>query len=361
MFLDPSLDSSKGFNLAVILIIYWGATLINFKGTKLAGWFSTAGVIGGTIFPAALIIILGIVWALSGNSIEFMKDSHAILPDFSKFSSIAFLAGIVTLFSGMEVGAVHVRELKDPKSQYQKATFLAMFIIIIVFTLGSLAIATVIPQEQISLTAGILQAFKDLLNKFDIGWLLPVIGFLAAFGAIGGVTAWIAGPSKGLLSTAKDGVLPPFLQHTNKKGVQTHILYVQGSIVTVISLAYIFMPSINSAFFILSALTAILYLLMYILLYAAAIKLRYSKPDVERTYKVPGGNAGMWIVSGLGILAAVFAIIVGFFPPSQLTVGSPLFYVAFLAVGVIIFIGAPLLIHSMKKPDWMPKNPEITE
>ncbi|MFA6584567.1 MAG: amino acid permease [Elusimicrobiaceae bacterium] len=362
MFMAPELANNRYFNITVILAVYWGATFVNFYGMKTAGWITTAGVVCGTILPAVLIIGMGIGWVATGNPIEFLKTSHSILPDFSNFDNIAFLAGIVLLFSGMEVGAVHVQELKNPKTEYPKAVFLSMLVIIIVFTLGSFAIATVIPVNDISLTAGILQGFKDLLDKFSMPWLLPLIGFLAAFGAIGCVIAWIAGPSKGLLATAKNGELPPFLQRTNKKGVQVNILIVQGLIVTGISCVYLLMPSINSAFFILTALTAILYLIMYVLLYAAAIRLRYSQPDVPRSYKVPGGNAGMWAVAGIGMLAVLFALVVGFFPPSQLQTGSPAGYVLFLVAGAIVFTAVPLAINALKKESWKPKSEDqITE
>lgn len=352
MFVDPTLASNKFFNIAVILIVYWGATFINFHGLKSSGRLTTAGVLGGTIFPGLLVIILGILWVVQGHPVAFEATSHNIFPDFSDFNSIAFLAGVVLLFAGMEVGAVHVKELKDPKSQFPKSVFLAMFIIIVIFTLGSLSIAVVMPESQISLTAGIMQAFKDMLHIYNLDWLLPVLGFLTAFGAIGGVTAWIAGPSKGLLATAKNGDLPPFLQKTNSKGIQTHILWVQGLIVTGISVVFLLMPNISSAYFLLTALTAILYLIMYLMLYAAAIKLRYSQPNTHRPYKVPGGNFGMITIAGAGIAAVLFAIVVGFFPPSQLTVGSPAFYIFFLIVGVIVFIGIPLVIHHYKKPGW---------
>jgi len=352
LFIDPALATNKIFNVVVILVVYWGATFVNFHGMKTSGSLTTAGVIGGTIFPGILIIVLGIIWLAKGEPLAFNFHTQSILPDLGNFSTVAFLAGVVTLFAGMEVGAVHVRELKDPKAGYPRAVFLSMFIIIIVFTCGSFAIAAVLPADKISLTAGIMQAFKDLLHVYGLDWLLPVIGFLVAFGTIGGVTAWIAGPSKGLLATAKSGDLPPLLQHTNKKGIQTHILWLQGMIVTAISLVYLLMPNVSSAFFLLTALTAILYLIMYFLLYAAAIKLRYSKPDVHRSYKVPGGKFGMWVVCGIGILAVLFALIVGFFPPSQLSIGSPQFYVIFLVIGAIIGVGAPLVIHHFKKPSW---------
>ncbi len=356
MFIDPSLAGNKLFNVIVILAVYWGATFINFAGIKASGRLTTAGVLGGTIFPGILIIVLGIIWLAMGKPVAFEATSHSILPDFSNFDNIAFLAGVVLLFAGMEVGAVHVMDLKDPKSQFPKSIFLAMFVIIAIFTFGSLSIASVLPASQISLNAGLMQAFHDMLDFFHINWLLPVLGFLAAFGAIGGVTAWIAGPSKGLLATAKNGDLPPFLQHVNKNGVQTHILWVQGMIVTAVTLIYLLMPNVSSAFFLLTALTAILYLIMYVLLYLAAIVLRFTKPDVARSYKVPGGKAGMIIVAGLGMAAALFAIIVGFFPPSQLTVGSPALYVIFLFTGSFIFIAAPLVIHKFKKPEWMPRG-----
>lgn len=357
LFLDPDLAGNKFFNLAVVLIVYWSATFAAFRGAKTSGKLTTLAVTGGTLIPGVLIIILGIIWLLTGNPLEFFASSgsqhNSFFPDLSNFDNVSFLAGIVLLFAGMEVGAVHVIDLKDPNKQFPKAVFLAMFIIIIIFSLGSLSIAAVIPEAKISLNSGIMQGFDDLLARFHIHWLLPVLGFLTAFGAVGGVLAWIAGPSKGLLATAKDGELPPFMSHTNSAGVQTNILYIQGIIVSLISLVYVVMPNVNSAFFLLTALTAILYLIMYILLYSSAIKLRYSHPEVERPYKIPGGKTGIWIAAGIGLLAVIFAFFIGFFPPAQLTVGSPAFYAVFLISGVVVFVGAPIVINKLKKPGWI--------
>ncbi|MFH1309502.1 MAG: amino acid permease, partial [Candidatus Omnitrophota bacterium] len=352
LFLNPSLAYSKVYNVVVILGVYWIATLFNFRGMKTSGWVTTFGVIGGTLFPAIVIITLGLLWWIMGNPLAFMSGSQSILPNFKSAGNISFLAGIVLLFAGMEVSAVHAREVQNPKKDYPKAIFISAFIIFAVFTLSSLAIAAVLPAGKISLTAGIMQGVKDLLDSFSIGWMLPVLGLLMAFGAMGGVTAWIVGPSKGLFATAYDGDLPPFLERRNKNNVPTRILLIQGAVVTIISMLYLLMPNVSSAFFLLTALTAILYLVMYIMLFASAIRLRYSQPDVERVYRVPGGNFGMWFVSGVGILGALFAIIVGFFPPAQLKTGSPAFYVWFLAIGILIFICTPILIFQLRKPDW---------
>jgi cell division protein FtsW (lipid II flippase) len=69
----------------------------------------------------------------------------------------------------------------------------------------------------------------------------------------------------------------------------------------------------------------------------------------------------MVAIAGIGLLAVLFAYIILFFPPSNLAVGSPAFYVGFLAVGNLVFILLPMLINHFKKPSWMPTNVKGTE
>jgi amino acid transporter len=143
---------------------------------------------------------------------------------------------------------------------------------------------------------------------------------------------------------------------TNKNGVQQNILLIQGLIVTSLSFVFLIMPTVSSAFFILSILTVSPYLIMYFLLFVSAIKLRYTRPNVERAFKLPWGNFGMWLIAGVGILAVIFAFFIGFFPPEQLQVGNPTFYVSFLIGGVIVFVGIPIIINMIKKPEWKTEN-----
>jgi putative glutamate/gamma-aminobutyrate antiporter len=360
LFKAPHLANNNLYTALIILVTYWAATFITFSGLKVAGSVTMAGVILGTILPGLLIIGLGITWVLTGHPVAFMQGTVHFLPNFAHFSNVAFLASIVLLFAGMEVGAVHVRELKNPKIDYPRAVFLATIIILVIFILGALAIAAVLPISAISLTAGVMDALNKMLAVYHLHWLLPLLGLLIAFGALGGVLAWISGPSKGLLATAKNGEIPPFLAHTNKKGIQTHILWIQGIIVTVLSSLYFVMDNVSNAFFLLSAMTITLYLVMYILLFAAGIRLRYSQPNVYRTYKIPGGNWGMWIVAGIGLIAVIFALCVGFIPPAELKVGTPALYVGLVIAGLIIFIGAPIIIHACKKPSWL-AHPNVTQ
>jgi amino acid transporter len=242
--------------------------------------------------------------------------------------------------------------MTKPKQQFPVAMLVASVVIILLFTLGSFAVATVLPDQQINLQAGLMKAFQQIFARFGIAWATPVACLLLAFGGIGGVMSWMSGPSRGLLWTAQEGEIPPFLAKTNKNGVQISILIVQGVIVTVLAMAYFVMSDVSVAFFLLSAMTITLYLIMYMLMYAAAIRLRYSQPDLKRSYRVPGGTGGMWGIAGVGFVGVVFAFIVGFFPPSQLPVGSPALYVGLVVAGTVIFTGLPLLIGMLKQASW---------
>lgn len=130
------------------------------------------------------------------------------------------------------------------------------------------------------------------------------------------------------------------------------ILVVQGAIVTLFSLLFIAMPSINSSYWILVALASELYMIMYILMFITAIRLRYIKPEVVRTYRVSKGLAGLWVISCLGIFGCLFAIIIGLFPPAQVDTGNLILYESVLIGGILIFCLLPILIFNARKPEW---------
>lgn len=373
LFMDPSLASSGKYTGAIILIVYWVATAVALKGSAAVNTVTKYGVALGTLLPGIVIILLGLLWVDQGNEIAFLVQDVStkvdgvtklvaehvhprFFPDFTGLGSIAFLAGIVLLFAGVEVQAVQASDMKNPGHDFPAAMLLASVIIIVLFLLGSLAVAAVIPAKNISLTAGLMQAFTMMFDKYNLHFLSPVMGLLMAFGAIGGVMSWVTGPSRGLLHTAQLGELPPLMAKVNANNAPITLLFIQAIVVSILACLYFIIPNVSVAFFILSAMTATLYLAMYMLMFAAAIRLRMTKPDMPRPYKVPGGMIGMTTIAGIGFLGVTFALVVGFFPPTNLPVGSPTTYVGLVAAGMIIFIGLPLIIHAMKKPSWLPSQ-----
>jgi len=142
----------------------------------------------------------------------------------------------------------------------------------------------------------------------------------------------------------------------NENGIPKNLLILQASLVSVFGLMFALVPGVNNAYWMLLALTILVYLVMYILMFLAAIRLRYSRPEVHRAYKIAGGKAGMWFVSGVGILTVLFTMIVGFFPPKQIPAGNDALYVAIMGVGLLIIVLIPLIIYQFKKPGWIPNT-----
>jgi putative glutamate/gamma-aminobutyrate antiporter len=354
---DPSLAENKYFVIVIIWISIWGATFLNFKGMKLSAFLSSSGAISGTIIPGIIIIIMGIVYVSMGKQISFDISMDAFIPDFGNLNQIMLLAGMLMSIAGMEMSAVHINDVENPKKNYPKAILISAIIIIILSVAASLSIAIVIPDKDLSLSAGVMQAFQYFFKTFNISWATPILCFFLAYGIFTMAVTWMVGPSTGLLEVAKEGYLPKAWQKRNKQNMPIGILYVQGISSTILAFAVLFMPTVSSAFWLMSALAAQLYLIMYLFMFAAAIKLRYSQPDVKRSYKIPGGKTGMWLISGIAWLASFFVIIFGFIPPQSVRSEGTMAiigYVAFLLVGVTVFLGIPIIFFniSKKKPAW---------
>ena len=181
-----------------------------------------------------------------------------------------------------------------------------------------------------------------------------------AFGVLAGVLTWVAGPSKGIFTVGKAGYLPPFFQKTNKIGVQKNILLIQGLAVTFLSLLFVVMPSVQSFYQILSQLTVILYLVMYLLMFSGAIALRYRMKKANRPFRIgKHGNGLMWFIGGLGFCGSLLAFILSFIPPSQISVGSNTVWFAVLIIGAIVVVVAPFIIYASKKASWVDPNSEF--
>jgi glutamate:GABA antiporter len=349
---NPALSHNTLYVLGFVVILFWVTTLANLLGMRASGWISSFGVIAGTLIPGAIIILLGIFWYLLGHPMQITFSLDTLIPNMSSPGEFVFFSGVLVSLCGLEMSAVHARDVENPQKNYPRVILLSAILILGLYILGVLAIAAVVPQKQINLVSGSLQAFSFFVSAYGLNWLTPLIAMLLAFGAFGTLSTWIVGPSKGLLAAAQNGDLPPFFRKLNRHKMPVALLITQAVIVTLFSAVFLFMHTVSSAYWILNATLAQLYLIMYILMFAAAIKLRYKYPHVKRAYKIPGGMMGMWTVGGLGLIGSLATFFIGFFPPSQITTGNTVPYVSFLILSIVVACIAPSVILLFKKPDW---------
>lgn len=356
---DMSLASNRYYSLAVVLIIYWLATFISLKGMGWVGKVAKVGGLVGTIIPAGLLMVLAVIYLMTGGHSQM--DFHGnFFPDFTNFNNLVLASSIFLFYAGMEMGGIHVKDMDNPAKNYPKAVFIGAAITVIIFVLGTFALGIIIPERDINLTQSLLVGFDNYFKYVHASWMSPIIAIALAFGVLAGVLTWVAGPSKGIFAVGKAGYLPPFFQKTNANGVQKNILLVQGIAVTLLSLLFVVMPSVQSFYQILSQLTVLLYLIMYLLMFSGAIYLRYNMKKATRPFRIGSkGNGLMWLVAGLGFLGSLLAFVLSFIPPSQISVGSNTVWFAVLIIGCIVVVAAPFIIYASRKPSWVDKNTEF--
>jgi amino acid transporter len=348
--ISPSYQVSPQITVSIVLALFWLATLSNMFGIKLSSVFSSVGTILGTMLPMFAIICLGIWWLMvEPEKIGIGLTFNDIFPKFSNLDSVRELSLITQIIfglMGLEMSAVHAGEVKNPSKDYPKALLISSFIILITLTFASLSVAIVVPQNLMSVISGTAQSFNIFLAKLNLLWLLPVVICAIIIGGLGGIATWIIGPTKGLFAAAVEDNLPKFLSKTNKYKVPVNILLMQAIIVSVLSSAFLLLPSIENAYETLSQLTAILALLMYVLMFVAAIYLRYKYPDHPRPFKIPGGKFGLWLVCLTGGLTSLAAMLFAFVPPMSVPDGSLVMYSVTLLIGVIVFCAPVLFLKS---------------
>ncbi|MES2345705.1 MAG: APC family permease [Chlamydiota bacterium] len=347
--IDPELAQNKGYLVACILTVFWGLTLVNLKGLHISTRINNICATLGTILPMGLLILLGIIWISSGKPLQIHLTTDSLIPSLGATESWISLIAIMAAFLGMELSGVHVNDIRDPQKNFPKAVLIATVFIFFSMVLGSLAIAFVLPAQEINLVSGVMQVFSSFFHAFGLQALIPVLTVAIVIGSIGTIINWLISPAKGLLHAAEFGFLPPFFKKKNAAGVAYNILLAQAVLVTLLCIVFLFEPSVNAFYWFLTALSTELYMMMYILMFSAGIRLHYKYIDRPQTFKIPGKQWGMWSVALLGMTGCLLTIIISFFPPGNINIGSPTRYLTMIITGNLVTISPIFLFYWYKK------------
>jgi amino acid transporter len=364
--LNPALADNKLFIFLIIVLVWWGVTFVDLRGLKTSSWISSVFLILGVFLPMAILIVGGATYIASGAPINLTVHPkwNDLIPNLTNFRSLVLLVTFTFTYTGIEVTSAHAEDMKNVHRDYPLGVFIIGAIAAVSSIIGSLIVGLVLPVENLVLTAGLMQTYENIFSWFGFRWIMPLIAILIAIGSIGKITTWVLGPVRGLGRAAREGLLPPILQKHNEAGVPVHMLVLQAIFVTIWGLIFVLLPGgVNSAFWMLLALTTTVYIVMYVLMYLAAIKLRYSQSNVKRAFKVPGGKVGMWAISGWGIVSMIIIFVLALLPPSESSVESIslIAFEALMIVGTIAVVIVPQLIYWLRKPNWMPKEQTKTE
>ena len=128
---DMTLASNRMYTLVVVLVIYWLATFISLKGMSWVGRVSKIGGLVGTIIPAALLVVLAIIYLLTGGNP--LKTNVGAVP-----GSVGETDLLITWLFKITTGST---------SDYKTASVVGILIFVVVAVL-SLIVYNVMPSNR---------------------------------------------------------------------------------------------------------------------------------------------------------------------------------------------------------------------
>lgn len=337
------------------LAYYWFCCWLATKGVKTFSNIAKYGVILGTFLPLGVMTILAVVWLCQGNAPAIDMAPSNLVPKWEGMSTLALAAGVFFSFAGIDMNAAHIKDLKKPNRQFPLAIFISMILALLIFIIGTLIIAMVIPNKQINLLYTLFATYRALGATIGFPDLYLVFCWLGMLNSFAALITNLAGPSYMLGQAGRSGFLPKFLQNNNKHGMPSRLMYTQMALMTVIAFIVFLLPNVEGFVALITQAITILYLTYYVLMFVAFLRLRYQQPNRPRGFKVPGGMVGAWIVAGVGIIACIFGIVLAFYPPAQLEaeVGSGMTY-DLIIIGLLAFvlIACILIYRASRKHNW---------
>ena len=135
---DEALAANKYYIAAIVLLLYWSATACALRGVGLVSIIARWSGLIGTIAPAALLIVFGVVYYHSGRPMYVDIDWKDLVPDFSNFDNLVLAAGVFLCYAGLEMNAIHVEDIRNARRAYPLAILISALVIVAIYTLGTL-------------------------------------------------------------------------------------------------------------------------------------------------------------------------------------------------------------------------------
>ncbi len=338
-------DLSITAQVLICIALTWGTVWVCNVSTDIGVLITNFCAVLKVIIISALGIGGFIYAAKNGVANEFSWS--AMMPSFD--SGIAFLPALVFNLMGFELVATMTREMKDVK-QMPKVVFLAVGSTALLYIIGTVGILMALPAEDVGLVAGIIDTLKVLFGDGAIGQFMTyALGIVTLITFVGNMVSWTMGSSRAAAESAREGELPALVGKTSRKySTPVGANVITGLVSTSVILIYaMFANSNDELFWSMFAFSSCVFLMPYLLMFPAYLKLRISDNRTPRPFKVPGGLGIQKTISAVCFLIVLQAVVLFIFP--DIIFGSIDWqYTMPILVGVVVTlsIGEILLLRS---------------
>ncbi len=299
------------------------------------------------VILALLVGVLGVYFVLTHGFVNNMSP-RTFLPSFDS-NSLSYISVIIFNLLGFEVVCTFSKDMKDPKRQIPQAIVAGGLVIAAIYLFSGFGIGAAIPISEIDTSSGLIDAVSLITGKTG-GLFIAGVALLFLITLFGNMISWSMGVNSVAAYAAQNGDMPQvFARKSPKNDMPTGAAVMNGIVATIVVLIAPLMPSEN-LFWAFFALNLVMFLLSYIPMFPAFLKLRRTDPDTPRPFRVPGSSGVLKIMAFVPValiaVALIFTAIPLSFDPETLenvlptTIGSVLF----------IVIGELMILFRSKKP-----------
>ncbi len=338
------LNNSPSHLFITLWLIYFLVTWLNASNIATSSKLNIVGALVGTLIPGLLIMGLAITAFLYHPHLaSSVRTSGFLSLKPLAFSNTALFLSVLSAYSGMQITAFHFQNISNPAKTLPRALIISCVLILFLSIGTALAIFSIIPPASLQLITGVMQSFQAFFNFFGLKNLTYLLAIALAIGSLASMSAWVIGPARGFFMFAKTENLPKIFTQINKHEMPVGILKIQLLIGTLLLSVYLWMPSINQAFWFLIVITSQFTLLMFALVFIVAIK------TIDSIF--------IKLISGLGLITVLLGFSLGLIPPALLKISHPSVYLLEIILTDCLILGIPAIWIGFSKKELLLSDP----
>lgn len=270
------------------------------------------------ILNVCAVIKVGLALLVGGMGIYFIIQNGFVndmsfatfLPSFD-IDSLSFISVIIFNMLGFEVVCTFSEDMDNPKKQIPQAIVIGGLVIAGVYLLGGFGIGAGIPAEEVDAAAGLIEAVV-LMSGQEGGLFIGAVALLFMVTLFGNMISWSLGVNNTACYAAENGDMPAvFTKRWAKNDMPIGSAIVNGVVAAIICVLGVVMTIVapeSELFWTFFALNLVLFLMSYLPIFPAFLKLRKEDPDAERPFKVPGGPTMLKVMAYVPMVLIAISI-----------------------------------------------------
>ena len=333
-------SSPSYFIAAAVLGLALGAGL-NILGLGVGKWLNNIG--GITRWLATLILIgLGLAAFLTQGSATSWT-LRSLVPSLG-VANLLFWSTIAFAWTGPEAASFMGGEIRDARRTVPRGLLLAAPMIAAIYMLGTASILVALPGGEVSGLQGVMQAIQATETR--LGWrgITPLAAVLVTITCLGSVGAWFETVARIPFVAGIDRFLPERFGRLHPRWGSPYVALLTQAAITVL---FVIMgqagTTVRGAYQVLVSLTVVVTFVPFLLLFAAAVKLR-AATEGGGAMRLPGGPAAVMVFALVGLFTTVAAIALSLVPPESES-NKPL-AVAKVLGSTLLVMGAGIAVYA---------------